>query len=67
MNEEPNVSLMDENEAAQMLACSPALLRKWRQYGGGPDYCRIGRLVRYQLGELQAFIAAHQVEGASHR
>ena len=50
--------LLDEDGAAEMLGCSPALMRKFRRVGGGPAFCRIGRLVRYQLGDLEAFIEA---------
>jgi hypothetical protein len=62
----PNITqtdrLLDERAAAQMLSCSPALLRKMRLFGNGPSYCKIGRLVRYPIGELQAYIAANRVE-----
>ena len=50
------VRLLDEQAAARMLACSAALLRKWRLYGGGPAYCHIGRLVRYSQADLKEFI-----------
>jgi hypothetical protein len=67
MNEESNVNLLDERAAAQMLACSVALLRKMRLFGNGPGYCKIGRLVRYPETDLMAFIDANRVEGATHR
>jgi hypothetical protein len=51
--------LLDERDAALILGCSPALLRKWRLVGGGPVFCRIGRLVRYPEPQLQAFIQAN--------
>ncbi len=54
--------LLDERAAAQMLSCSQALLRKLRLFCRGPRYCKIGRLVRYPIGELQAYIAATRVE-----
>jgi hypothetical protein len=38
--------LLDEREAAQILCCSVALLRKMRLFATGPSYCKIGRLVR---------------------
>ena len=56
--------LLGEREAAQMLGCSPALLRKWRLFRSGPIYCKIGRLVRYPLGELEAYIAESRVESS---
>ncbi len=56
--------LLAEQEAAQRLACSVALLRKWRLYGGGPGYCRLGRLVRYSEADLATFIEQRRVEAA---
>jgi len=57
--------LLDEEQAAQMLCCSPALLRKWRLFRTGPAYCKIGRLVRYPLGALQAYMESCRVGGAT--
>jgi predicted DNA-binding transcriptional regulator AlpA len=56
--------LLDERAAAQLLSCSPALLRKWRRLGGGPRYCKIGSLVRYSEADLTAFIEQSRVEAA---
>jgi len=56
--------LLDERAAAQRLACSVALLRKWRLYGGGPRYHRLGRLVRYSEADLETFIQQRRVEAA---
>jgi hypothetical protein len=56
--------LLGERDAAQILACSVALLRKWRLYGGGPGFCRLGRLVRYSEADLATFIEQRRVEVA---
>ena len=53
--------LLDERGAAHYLGCSASLLRKWRLYGGGPDYCHVGRLVRYPVSTLSAFICTNTV------
>ena len=47
--------LLNEQEAAKYLACSVGLLRKWRLFGGGPKYSKLGRLVRYRDDDLIAF------------
>jgi hypothetical protein len=60
-------SLFDERSAAKMLACSRALLRKWRLNEEGPSYCKIGRLVRYRRSDLDAFLAASRVETGGGR
>jgi len=53
--------LLTEKGAAAHLGCSVGLLRKWRLLGGGPAYCRLGRLVRYSEVDLQAFIESNRV------
>jgi hypothetical protein len=54
--------MKNEKEAAIVLGCSVAALRKWRLLGKGPAYCKVGRLVRYAAGDLQAYLEAHRVQ-----
>jgi helix-turn-helix protein len=56
--------MKNEKEAAMILGCSVAALRKWRLLGKGPTYCKIGRLVRYGEADLAAFIDAHRIDPA---
>jgi len=53
--------LLDEKQAATWLNCSVAALRKWRHHGQEPVFCRIGRLVRYSIEDLRAFVEGHRV------
>ena len=55
--------LLNEQQAAEYLNCSVALLRKWRVFGGGPPYSKIGRLVRYREADLATYVNAHRIEG----
>lgn len=48
--------LMTQEEVAEYLSISPANLERWRCYGGGPPYIKIGRLVRYRYSDLRAYI-----------
>ncbi len=52
---------LDEHEAAEMIGCSCALLRKFRAQGEGPVYVKVGRLVRYRQEDLIAFLESHRV------
>jgi hypothetical protein len=54
--------LIDERDAARILSCSVALLRKWRLLGKGPAFCRVGRLVRYSETDLASFLKANRVD-----
>jgi predicted DNA-binding transcriptional regulator AlpA len=57
----PDSSILNERQAAGMLGCSVALMRKWRRLGQGPSYRKLGRLVRYTQADIQAFLDAQLV------
>jgi hypothetical protein len=48
--------LLDEDAAADFLHMSAKTLRKWRCVGGGPEFVKVGRLVRYQRSGLERFV-----------
>jgi hypothetical protein len=54
--------MKNEKEAAIVLGCSVAALRKWRLLRKGPIYCKIGRLVRYAEADLAEYLDANRVE-----
>lgn len=57
----PDSIVLNERQAANMLGCSVALMRKWRRLGQGPSYRRLGRLIRYTQADIQAFLDAQLV------
>lgn len=58
--------LIDEKEAAAVLAVAVTTLRNWRALKQGPRYCKIGgRLVRYRRGDLAAFVEAGSADKAA--
>ena len=58
--------LVNEHEAAAILAVRVATLRNWRSRGEGPRFCKIGlRMVRYSRADLLAFIEGTQNRGAA--
>lgn len=58
--------LITSKEAANLLACSPAWLERGRCFGYGPPYRKIGRLVRYRVGDLTVFRDAGRVDPAGN-
>jgi excisionase family DNA binding protein len=52
-------------EAARYVRISVSTLAKWRVYGGGPPFIRIGRVIRYSRGELDAYMAARIARSTS--
>jgi predicted DNA-binding transcriptional regulator AlpA len=55
------MSLLDQRQAADYLHVSTRTLERLRVSGDGPAYVKLGHLVRYRLGDLEKWIAAHCV------
>jgi predicted DNA-binding transcriptional regulator AlpA len=51
-------AFLSERQLARILGLSVATLRRWRQVDQGPPYCRLGRMVRYPMGETEQWIEA---------
>lgn len=51
--------LYDTVEAANYYGNSPGTLTKWRSIGRGPDYVKIGKLVRYRKSALDDHLFDH--------
>jgi hypothetical protein len=51
------LTLLTEKQAANALAVSVVMLRKWRLRGGGPPFAKLGRSVRYRVQDLEDFAA----------
>jgi len=45
-------------EAAQLLGLAKSTLNKWRVYGTGPTFIKLGRAVRYRRSDLDAYMAS---------
>lgn len=50
--------ILTTRQAAQYLGLSMSTLNKWRCYGFGPKYLKLGRAVRYRLEELDRYLEA---------
>ena len=59
--------LLNEKAAAERLSVSVAALRRWRLFGEGPSYMKLGRSVRYSCDDLDAFCNANRVETTGER
>src|SRR5882762_5436426 len=51
-----DIQLLDEQEVSRRLSVSVNTLRYWRASGDGPNYVKLGRLVRYDAVALEKFI-----------
>jgi hypothetical protein len=53
-----NTTCIDENELARRLGCSVQKLQGDRRNGNGCPWIKIGRLVRYRVTDVEAWINA---------
>ncbi len=53
--EETKPVLMATPQAANYLGLSVSTLNKWRVYGQGPKFVKLGRAVRYRVEDLVQF------------
>ena len=62
-----SAELVTTEEAARYLGLKKQQLAVWRQEGtsGGPPFFRLGRLVRYTLDDLDAWLETRRVTCAS--
>jgi len=48
--------LLNETQLSEMLQVSLACLRRWRLRGEGPEYKKVGPLVRYRLEAVMEWV-----------
>ncbi len=50
--------LLSERDASGMTGFPMQTLRKWRCGGVGPKHVKLGRIVRYRLGDIREWVRA---------
>ncbi len=58
-------SALTTREAAAYLRLSTSTLNKWRCHGGGPEFLKLGRAIRYRREDLDAFLAARRLSSTA--
>jgi predicted DNA-binding transcriptional regulator AlpA len=48
--------LLDSKEVAGILGTKVSTIHLWRHQGKGPSYIKVGRLCRYRLSDVSAFM-----------
>jgi len=46
-----------KSQVSEMLQVSLACLRRWRLRGEGPQYLKVGPLVRYRTEDIEGWVA----------
>ena len=55
-------SYLTTPQLAERIGLSPITLEIWRSRGSGPPYIRIGRAIRYDLREVERWLASRAVD-----
>lgn len=48
-------TLLTTQEAAELLRVKESTLEQWRWQGRGPQFVKVGRLVRYRYSDLEEY------------
>lgn len=57
--------LINERQAAHMLGCSIFKMQRDRRIGSPIPYIKLGRAIRYNIDDIEAYIKAHQFTSTS--
>lgn len=57
----PQMQMLHTAHAAEILNVSISTLNKWRHYGTGPKYSKLGRAVRYEMSDLLEFVEQQKI------
>jgi predicted DNA-binding transcriptional regulator AlpA len=58
-------TLLTEEDVAKQLHISVASLRRWRLERRGPQFIKVGSLVRYRPEELEAWLGSQPKSGSA--
>jgi predicted DNA-binding transcriptional regulator AlpA len=59
--------LMMEEDVSEKLKVSLACLRRWRLLGEGPQYIKLGPMVRYRSKDIDDWLANRPTGGNGHK
>jgi predicted DNA-binding transcriptional regulator AlpA len=60
-------TLSTETDVSKQLRVTAAALRRWRLERRGPQFVKVGRLVRYPQADVEAWLSAQPTGGAQSR
>ena len=59
------MQLQDEKATADLIGLKPTTLAKWRIRGEGPPFHLVGRSVRYDRADIEAWLASRKRNSTS--
>jgi len=61
------MELLNESAVAKQLGCQVKTLQAWRCRGGGPEFVRVGRLIRYNPNSVVAWVESRTARSTSEK
>ena len=61
MPDSSDEQLLDTIDVAVKIKAKEGTLERWRQIGIGPDYIRVGRLIRYKQSAIDRWLSDQTV------
>jgi predicted DNA-binding transcriptional regulator AlpA len=58
-------ALLNEHDVARLTSMSVATVRRWRLFGQGPMFIKIGAAVRYRPEDVTAWLSSRPTGGDS--
>jgi len=56
---------LSNEQAAEYLGLKAATLNKWRVYGEGPPFIKVGRLIQYRKIDLDDYLSSRLVKSTT--
>jgi predicted DNA-binding transcriptional regulator AlpA len=53
-----NSPLWSPRDTSELLGVSTGTLRSWRERGDGPQWLRVGKLIKYASSDIEAWVAS---------
>jgi predicted DNA-binding transcriptional regulator AlpA len=53
-----NLPLRSPKDVSELLGVSTGTLRSWRERGDGPQWLRVGKLIKYAPSDIESWVAS---------
>ncbi|MEO0696853.1 MAG: helix-turn-helix domain-containing protein [Pseudomonadota bacterium] len=64
-NSRRSTDRLSNAQAAEYLGLKAATLNKWRVYGEGPPFIKVGRLIQYRKADLDDYLSSRLVRSTT--
>jgi predicted DNA-binding transcriptional regulator AlpA len=65
VNHKRSDKFLTDRDAAVITGMKVSTLRKWRMFGRGPRFRRLGRSIRYSVADIRAWLDSRPMGGST--